>query len=140
MAVNTITMGPGKFTIGDVAALTTFDSQVRAIRLVPSVDNGDPIDVLSGEQVAGDRSESFTIEGTMLQDFGSTASRTEWLFEHRGETHSFEFVPSTAAGKKITGQLQVEAIEIGGDVKTKPESDFEFNVIGVPVIGTTSGA
>ena len=136
MAVESITIGPGTLSIGATDKLTTFESQTTSCKLVPSVDKGDNIPVLSGEEVAGDRSESFTLEGTFLQDFGSTGSRTEWLFTHRGEQHPFVYVPNTAKGKKITGTLTVEAVEIGGDVKSKPTSDFEFSLIGPPVIGT----
>lgn len=135
MAVNTITVGAGSLTIGASTDLTVFSGQVTACRLVPSVDQGDAINVLSGETVAGDRTESFTLEGTLLQDLGATESTTEWLYENRGETHVFEFVPSTAKGRKITGSLVVEAIEIGGDVSTKPTSDFSFTVVGAPAIG-----
>lgn len=134
MAVNTITMGPGSLTIGATTDLTNFTGQITSIRLVPSVDQGDSVMVLSGESVAGDRTESFTLEGTVFQDLGATTSTTEWLFTNRGETHVFEFIPSTAKGKKITGSLVVEAIEIGGDVNTKPTSDFSFVVVGTPTI------
>lgn len=136
MAVKTITVGPGALTIGSDLNITNFESQVTGARLVPNVDTEDSINVLSGEQVAGDRSESFTLEGTLLQDFGATGSTTEWLYNHRGEEHPFSFTPSTAAGKKITGNLVVEAIEIGGDARTKPTSDFEFVVVGAPTIAS----
>ena len=136
MAVNTLTMGPGTLTIGSAANLTQFASQVTECVLKPKVDNDDPINVLSGEQVAGDRTESFSLEGSFLQDFGSLGSTTEWLFQHRGETHPFTFTPNTVAGKAIVGSLQVEAIEIGGDARSKPTSDFEFQVIGEPTINT----
>lgn len=138
MTVNYITVGPGTLTIGEEAALEEFNSQVTSCKLTPSVDNGDPINVLSGEQVPGDRTESFTLDGTFLQDFGKSDSRTEWLFTHRGEQQPFEFAPSTAAGKSITGELVVEAIDIGGDVKTKPTSDFSFIIVGEPAIGTVA--
>lgn len=134
MAVETITVGAGQLTIGALTDLTNFSSQTTSVKLVPDVDQDDPIKVLSGESVAGDRTESFTLEGSILQDFGSADAKTEWLFTHRGETHAFEFVPNTSKGKKITGSLVVEAVEIGGDVGTKPTSDFEFTVIGEPVI------
>jgi len=134
MAVQTTTMGPGKLTIGASSSLTTFEGQVTSCRLVPSVDQGDAIYVLSGESVAGDRTESFTLEGTMLQDFGKTGSRLEWLFTNRGQTHVFSFEPNTAAGKRWTGSLVVEAIESGGDVNTKPTSDFSFVLVGAPAI------
>lgn len=136
MAVKTITMGPGALTIGSDLNLTSFESQVTSVRLVPNVDSEDPVHVLSGESVAGDRAESFTLEGSMLQDFGDASSTTEWLFTHRGEEHPFSFTPNSAKGRKITGNLVVEAIEIGGDARTKPQSDFEFVVVGSPIIGS----
>jgi hypothetical protein len=134
MAVNTITVGAGSLTIGASTALVNFSGQVTSCRLVPSVDQGDNIAVLSGESVAGDRTESWTLEGTLLQDFGTANGTTEKLFTMRGATHVFEFIPNTAKGKKITGSLVVEAIEIGGDVNTKPTSDFTFTLVGTPVI------
>ena len=133
-AATVATLDAGVLTIGSDLNITNFESQVTSARLVPNVDTEDAINVLSGEQVAGDRSESFTLEGSLLQDFGATGSTTEWLYNHRGEEHAFSFTPSTAAGKKITGNLVVEAIEIGGDARTKPTSDFEFVVVGAPTI------
>lgn len=138
MAVKTLTIGPGKLSIGSDALIQQFESQVTSVKLVPNTETDDPINVLSGEQVAGDRSESFTLEGSMLQDFGDTQSKTEWLFTHRGEEHPFSFQPSTAKAKKITGTLVVEAIEIGGDARTKAQSEFEFQVIGTPVIAAVT--
>lgn len=138
MTVNYITMGPGTLSIGD-APLKDFSSQCTSVKLTPAVDNGEPINVLSGEQVAGDRSESFTLDGTFLQDLG-VDSATEWLFTNRGETMPFVFVPSTTAGRQISGDLVVEAIDIGGDVKTKPTSDFSFVVVGAPTIAAAAVA
>ena len=132
MTVNTITVGPGTLTLGETGTLSTLSSQVTACRLVPNVENEDPIDVLSGEQAPGDRSESWTLAGTLLQDLGAVDSTTEFLFTNRGTQMPFEFVPSTAAGKKITGTVVPEAIEMGGDAKTKPTSDFEWQIVGEP--------
>lgn len=136
MAVATYTVGAGSLSIGAAGLLTTFGSQATNVRLVPKSDIGDTIYVLSGESVAGDFLETYTLEGTLLQDLGATA-KTEWLFEHSGETHVFEFIPNTVAARKITGSLVVTAVEIGGDVKTKPTSDFSFTVVGKPVIAAT---
>ena len=138
MAVNTITIGAGSLSIGAAGELTNFSGQITSARLVPSIDQGDSITVLSGESVSGDRSESFTLEGTLLQDFGTTDSTTEWLFTERGETHVFEFIPNTAKGRKITGSLVVEAVEVGGDVTTKATSDFTFVLVGAPVFAAVA--
>lgn len=137
MPVEYITVGPGTLTIGASGSLQDFSAQATSVKLTPSVDNGDPINVLSGEQVAGDRSESFTLDGTFLQDLGAD-SLTEWLFTNRGTEQPFVFVPSTAAGRQISGSLIVEAIDIGGDVKTKPTSDFSFVIVGAPAIAAVS--
>ena len=136
MAVNIMEMGPGLFTIGETASLKSLSSQVTALKLVPKVDQGDEIKVLSGESVPGDRSESFTLEGTMLQDLGAASGITEWLFMNRGKAMPFTFTPRTGTGSKsITGKLVVEATEIGGDVGTKAQADFAFAVVGAPTIG-----
>lgn len=134
MAINVLPIGAGTLTIGgDIT--NDFSEQVTSCTLVPSVDVGDPINVLSGGQAPGDRSESWTLEGSILQDLGATESKVEWLFEHRGEQHPFEFVPNTSKGRAVTGQLTVEAVNIGGDVKTKPTSDFAFTLVGEPTLG-----
>lgn len=137
MTVNLMNTGPGAFNIGEVGTLTAFQSQVTKISVKPKVSQGDAIPVLSGETVPGDREESFTIAGSILQDFGvagPAVSISEWTFTNRGKTFPFEFIPDNAAAKKITGTLQVEATEIGGDVKKKNQADFEFLIIGDPVI------
>lgn len=134
MAVSTLTVGAGTFTIGAAGLLTNFSSQVTSVKLVPSSETEDDIYVLSGESVAGAFSETYTIEGTLLQDFGSTASKIEWLYAHSGETHVFEFDPATTGATKITGSLVVTAVEIGGDVRSKPTSDFTFKCVGKPTV------
>lgn len=138
MTVNTLTMGPGTLTIGDVGSVKSFSSQVTNVRLTPSVDVGDPLNVLSGESVPGDRDETWVLAGTLVQDLGAGVagadSLVEWLFTNAGNLEPFTFVPSTAKGRQFSGELTVEAVEVGGDVKTKPTSDFEFAVNGRPTL------
>lgn len=131
-----ITIGPGTLHIGGDNVLVNFSRQVRSCRLVPSVEYGDNIDLLDGSTERGDRSESFTLEGTWQQDFGQQASVVEWLFDHRGEDHPFDYVPNNTLGRRISGTLTVEAVELGGEVKEKPTSDFSYSLIGEPVIDT----
>lgn len=132
MPVKTPTVGPGSLTIGAAAGLTNFSSQMRAAKLVPNVTKGDPIDVLSGEQAPGDRTEENTLVCTLQSDFGYTGSNVEWLWEHRGEQHPFEYVPNSTLERKISGVITVEPIEIGGDVKSKPSAEVTFDLIGDP--------
>lgn len=138
MPVALIEVGPGSLTIGPPEALKSLSSQITSARITPKVDTSDPIHVLSGESAAGDRTESWELSGTLVQDLGALDGTTEWLFTHRGEPMPFAYVPSTTAGRRISGSLVVEAIEMGGDVKTKPTSDFTFVLIGSPAIAPVS--
>lgn len=136
--VQTLTIGPGVLTIGADTDLQQFEQQATSCKVTPSVDKGDRVPVLAGVSVPGDRTESFTLNGTFLQDFGKDNSTTEWLWEHRGEVHPFTYTPNASNGRSITGRLTVEAIEIGGDAETKPTSDFEFELEAAPTFGTAS--
>lgn len=131
MAVKRTVLGPGHLIIDPSTGPMAFESQVTNCRLVPSVDTGDAIPVLSGERVAGDRTESFTLQGSMIPDFGQEGSLQEWLFTNRGKTMDFEFVPRKDLSKQLVGSLVVEAVEIGGDVTTSNPVDFEFQVLEV---------
>lgn len=138
--VQTLTIGPGVLTIGETDALQTFEQQATSCKVTPSVNKGDRVPTLSGASVAGDRTETFTLNGTFLQDFGKVESRTEWLWTHRGEVHPFAYTPNSSNGKTITGRLTVEAIEIGGDAESKPTSDFEFELEAAPEFTDGSAA
>lgn len=132
MVVHAPAIGPGRLTIGAGATTADFSSQCRGARIVPNVTKGDPIDVLSGEQAPGDRTETVTLVANIQNDFGRVNSLAEWLWNHRGEVHDFEYVPNTL-GRRITGQITVEPIEIGGEVKTKPAHEVTFDLVGEPL-------
>lgn len=132
MATRPIAVGPGTLTIGEPGTLKDLSMRVTSARLVPSVDTEDAVNVLSGDTYPGDRTETWAITGTILQDLGTSEDTTRFLFEHRGEQMPFEFVPNTTAGVGFTGELVVEAIEMGGDTKTRPTSDFEWSLVGDP--------
>lgn len=133
MAVQTITMGPGTLVLGEAGTSKAMESQITNARCTPNVDRGDALNVLSGESVPGDRTETWTLAGTIVQDFGEAAGVWAFCFTHRGETLPFVFVPNTAAGRQISGDVTVEALEVGGDTKTKPTADFEWQISGDPV-------
>lgn len=134
MTIHKTATGPGKFVIGETAALTTFDSQVLSITLEPEVNKGEAKTVLSGEVAPGDRTETFKLTGTLISDFGKEESLVEYCFTKRGTEQPFKFTPNTASGKEISGVLTVEAVAIGGDVGETPEPDFEFEIVGTPTL------
>ena len=104
MAVTAHKLGPGVLTLGESGTLKEFTSQVTNARWTPSVDQEDPIHVLSGEQIADDPDISSVIAGTFLQEYGAEALVT-WCWEHRGEVLPFSFKPRTDADLTISGRV-----------------------------------
>lgn len=134
MTVNITRLGPGVLTFGESDSLSTWSSQVTKCSVVPEVKTDDPVPVLSGESAPGERTEAFTIKGTILQDLGAATSISEWTWEHRGETMAFKFVPNSAKGKAVLGECTIEATEIGGEVSANATAEFEFPCTSAPTI------
>lgn len=136
MPVYQTELGPGVLDLGAAGTLTSFASQVTKCALVPKHDEEDDVPVLSGEVVAGDLTTSWTLEGELLQDFGTNAAKSlsEWTMTNNGKTFPFTFTPNKTGSKKVTGTVQARATQIGGDVKKRNRADFTFKVIGDPII------
>ncbi|MFJ2144158.1 hypothetical protein ACIOJF_02510 [Glutamicibacter sp. NPDC087831] len=134
MAVNAQTLGAGTLTIGASTDIIQLASQVTEVELAPEVDRGDPIRVLSGESVNGDRTENWTLSVTFLTDLGETTSVWEYLFENRSSVMPFTFTPNNSKGKQINGSLTVEAASLGGEAGATSTSEVEFSLVGEPTI------
>lgn len=124
-------LGPGSLKFGSVGTEKEFAAQCSNTRLEPSVDSEDNINVLSGEEIAGDETIAWVIAGTLYQRYDADALQ-DWCFENRLTTLPFEFIPSDVAENKWTGEARIVPITIGGDVKVRNTSDFEFKLIGEP--------
>lgn len=137
MTIRRTILGPGRLTIdpGETGA-KPFSEQVTECKLIPKAKTGDPIKVLSGSQVAGQRTETITIKGKLLPDFGETDSIQEWLWTNRGKTMAFEFTPRNDKAKGFTGDIIVEAVDVGGKVGDGDEVDFEWTVMNVELTAT----
>lgn len=132
--IGTTILGAGTLTLGSATSLHTMSHQVTEVKLVPSVDKGDTVTVLSGKKKGGTRAEAWKLEGKFLFDLGTTDSTSDYLFDNRGQDVDFTFTPSTARGTTFTGKLTVESSEIGGAVDVdNQEIDFSFDLVGEPV-------
>lgn len=133
-------LGPGTISVGTTPL--DFSCQVTAAHVDWSVDEGDDTIVLCGETVPGARTYSSVFAGTLLQDLSAAAGSgiVEYSWTHKGEQMAFEFVPSTTAGKQVTGQLIIDPLSVGGDeAGQNMSSDFEWKIVGDPVIGAVTG-
>lgn len=124
--------GPGTLTFGETGTPTDFSAQCTNVRLSPSVNEEDNITVLSGEEIPGDDTIDWTIAGTLNQSFDK-AGLLFYCYENRLTTVPFKFVPNNdLAEYGWEGTAKIVPLEVGGDVKTKNTSDFEFKCIGEP--------
>lgn len=130
MPIKSHKLGPGFLKLGVTATIQEFGSQCTAVKLEPSVDEEDNIPVLSGEELDGDETESYVLSGSFLQDYSGMTSLLVWCKTNAGSVLPFEFTPSTEGGLTIKGSVKIRAVAIGGDVKTRNTTDFEFKGVG----------
>lgn len=139
MTVQSYKMGPGTLKLGTSGA---FDASCQVttctVAAAEQVDSTDAIDVLCGEQIPGEEDVSFdwTIGGTFVQDLAS-AGVVAYTWTNKGTWVDFEFIPNTAAARKVTGQCRLVPLGVGGDVKVRPTSDFTFAARGAGGAGTS---
>lgn len=132
-------VGPGRFTLyetsGDpeVTTETDFSCQLTTATVAWSDETEDAISVLCGDEEPGDTTWSATISGTMHQD-RRVDGTVRWTWENKGGVFDSVFVANDADGIQVSGRVKVKPIDFGGDVKTSPTSDFEWEYVGDPVI------
>lgn len=132
MTVTAHRLGPGSLKIGETGTPQEFAAQMTNGRLSPSLNEEDAITVLSGEELSGDDTISWVLAGTLLQSY-EKAGLLHYCYVNRLTELPFDFVPSTAdSDYGWKGTVKIVPLEVGGDVKTRNTSDFEFKVIGEP--------
>lgn len=128
MAIQSYKMGPGTLKF-DTGLSQVVSAQVASceVECEENVDTSDAVDVLTGERLEGDETITFTwtLSATVIQDLASAGFVT-WSWTNAGQAKGFEFVPSTAVGRKVTGTVMVVPIKIGGQSKTRPKSDLSW--------------
>lgn len=135
MAVKTYKLGPGELTIGETGSLLNLSCQLTKAQITWDKDAEDPQHVLCGDVVPGDVTYTAKLTGTVIQDL-SADGMMDYTWTNKGEAVPFTFTPSTTAGRTVTGTVVIDPLDLGGDVKTKPSSDFEWDIVGEPSLGT----
>jgi hypothetical protein len=126
MATVSQKLGPGLLEFILSGTTKTFSGQVTNCRI--EFPDSDAVSVLDGGELVDD---SYTLAGTLLQDYTITGYLNFFL-THRGAKASWKFVPNTAMedGTVYSGECNLKALNIGGDVKSRATSDFSFSGIG----------
>lgn len=133
------TLGPGSLKIGDTGSEHDFSADVTNTALEPSTDTEDPDNFLDGHSEGGSQTESWTLTGSVKEDFSMNGLQV-WCNQHSGEELPFTFIPNTSGTVQWKGKVTIASIQIGGDVKSKNANDFSFAATDVtPSAYTTSG-
>lgn len=126
-------LGPGRLSLGAVGSAQEFGAMIASAVLTPEADDDETIDVLSGDQYVDVSDETWTLEGSIYQDYDAD-SLLLWCNANSGTTVPFVFRPVDGKVLEATGKVLVRSVAIGGDVKTRNTSDFAFKATEV-VIG-----
>ena len=133
------TLGPGSLKIGDTDSEQDFSADLTNTALEPSTDTEDPDNFLDGHSEGGSQTESWTLTGSVKEDFSMDGLQV-WCNKHSGEELPFTFVPNTSGTVQWKGKVTIASIQIGGDVKSKNANDFSFAAVNVkPSAYTPSG-
>ena len=134
MAIKSRKMGPGTFTIGEVGTLLDLTSQVASLTVKWSVDAEDSVPVLSDEVLEGDESFTATVSANLILDMTEDGF-VDYTWANKGLAVPFTFVPSTAAGRSISGIVKLRPVDVGGEVKKTMRQDIEWPCVGEPELG-----
>lgn len=133
------TLGPGSLKIGATGSEHDFSADVTNTALEPSTDTEDPDNFLDGHSEGGSQTESWTLTGSVKEDFSMEGLQV-WCNQHSGEELPFTFIPNTSGTVQWKGKVTIASIQIGGDVKSKNANDFSFAATDVtPSAYTPSG-
>lgn len=131
MPVKSHLLGPGTLTIGKATAAREFAAEVTKCAIEPNVKADDNIPVLSGEEAAGDITESYNLTFTFLQAYDKDDA-VDWSYANKFAELPFVWTPLTDGTRSWSGVVRVMPVTIGGDVKKRNTSDAEWPMIGSP--------
>lgn len=110
---------------------TAFACQASTIKCTPSYDDdGDAVETLCGDKIPAGKKESWTLNGTSIQDFDDPDGFLAYCYDHSLESVAFEWQPNVVGAPTITGTVVIRALELGGDVNTRLTTDWEWDISG----------
>lgn len=125
MAIVSYTLGDGtlKFDAGGSMNVSCQVTSATA-SCTENVTSTDDLFVLCGDELPGEETVTHTwqLAFNIVQDI-TTAGVIAWSWTNKGKEMAFEFIPNTAAARKVTGTVRVIPISVGGDVRSRPTAD-----------------
>ncbi len=109
-----------------------FATQATNVNLSPDTDEeGDPVEVLSGDTIEADDVTTWSLNITAIQDFDDQAGFVAFCLSEAGNVVPFSWKPN-AAGVEYAGTVKIRPVEIGGDVASRLTTSASFPVVTGP--------
>lgn len=125
-------LGPGTLKFGE-AGVNDFTCQVTNVEVTTDVDRDDSIPTLCGGALVGSAAYTAQLEATFIQDL-SESGIVHWSWQNRDTTQKVEFIPNAKNKLKLTGQVVIDPLSIGGEVNKRNTSDAQWAFVGMPDI------
>lgn len=119
---------------------TSFQTQARNVTIVPPKPPDNPDMVLSGDPLAPEKADAWTLKVTAVQDFTNPEGFSAYTWNHEGERVPFVWQPVGATGPTYAGTVTVWPVEHGGDVGPRLEADAEWVMDAKPTVTYPDGA
>lgn len=129
----------GTVKLGPSATALDFSCQVNVGAITPAPNAVDiPATFCVGASPSAAPS-SFSLDLTILQDWGAVDSISQYLFDHDAEESEFELsgIAVTGADVVATGSLTIVAGALGGEAATPLTAQVSLPILGKPTITTT---
>lgn len=134
-----LTLGPGTLVLGSVGTQLDMSCQLTEINISAEGDSEDAEAVLCGDMIAGARTYAWTVAGALFQDIAEDGV-IDFTWKNAGVEMPFKFVPDATGTAAVTGRVTVDPLNLGGTVKQKNKSEFEWSAVGTPVFDPNSNA
>lgn len=130
----TRTLGPGSLKIGETATAREWAGNLTKTELTPNTSADDDVPMLDGSNMSGEEVTTWTLGGSLQQDYDFDSLEV-FCFQNKGKELPFVFTPNNEGGTDWSGIVRIRPVKVGGEVKKKNASDFEFPVVGDPTPG-----
>ena len=119
-------------------AADNYEKHVSGVQWVPSASQISWQPLVADEAFTDVATATWAITLNYVQDWETSDSLSEYLFEHEGETVSMVFTPIIGTGKKtFTANVTISPGAIGGEVNAYATTSVTLGS-DKPVIGTSA--
>jgi len=112
---------------------TAYECQATTVTIEPDHAQEDGVETLCGDETAPSLTTTWSLNITAIQDFTDPAGFVNATWEGNGDTVPFTWCPGDpAAEPTFSGDCQLRAVTVGGDVAAQLTTDATFPIVGKP--------